>query len=340
MERGESAASRPASHESGGDRGSGATRSATTTLVLGGPGTGKTARVLAAAEEARTAVDASADGGKPRSAFQPGLLGERPRPTERRATGEPIIVAVSASAATTLRNRAGQPGADDPRDAAPPRQPNAPRVLTVPGVALLVLRETAPAGVRPPRLIGRSERLAMLHEFVASRDLASGAPTAADLLERIDRLAAHGIDADRVETWAAALADGPFAARQREFGALVRRHEGLLESRGLLSSPMAVLAARRALAGTELPGRFSLIAVDDAQELPPADLDLILDVARASRAPLLATADDDQSPRGGDAAAAPIRAMLQHSPDAAVVHLERSQRLKAGVAYAAELVVA
>ena len=300
MERGESAAARGASEartrgEAASPR-SAAARPAATTLILGGPGTGKTARVLAAAAEARA------------------------------TGGDPLVIAVSPSAATTLKSRAGQDGA--------------PRVLTVPGLALLVLRETAPAGERPPRLIGRSERLAMLHEFVASRDLASGAPTPADLLERIDRLAAHGIDGERVETWAAALADGPFAARQREFGALVSRHERLLAGRGLLSSPGAVLTARRALAGTQLFDRIALLAVDDAQGLAPAELDLVLDLARASGAPLLATADDDQAPRGGDAASAPIRALLQRSPDAAVIHLERSQRLRTNVARAAEMIVA
>ncbi|MBJ7471915.1 MAG: PD-(D/E)XK nuclease family protein, partial [Solirubrobacteraceae bacterium] len=305
MERGESAASRAASHAGGEARPqSHARRDAqtrSTTLVLGGPGTGKTARVIAAAEEARA-------------------LGQ-----------EAIVVAVSASAAATLKARAG----GDAKAA-----PGPPRVLTPPGLALLVLRETAPAGARPPRLIGRSERLAMLHEFVAGRDLAAGAPTPADLLERIDRLASHGIDGERVETWAAALADGPFAARQREFGALVSRHERLLADRGFMAAPSAVLAARRALSGARFPVRLGLLAIDDAQGLAPAELDLILDLARAAGAPLLATADDDQSGRGGDAASAPIRTLLARIPDAAVVHLEQSQRLREGVARAAELVVA
>lgn len=332
MERGEPAAARAAAqqgvHRSDPARGShGLDRirgQRSTTLVLGGPGTGKTARVLAAAEETRA----------------------RGR--------EAIVVAVSATAASALKDRIGRerpqrspggggdgsPSAAGATQTAAASAPAAPRILTVPGLAVVVLRETARVGARPPRLIGRSERLAMLHEFIAGRDLAAGAPSPADLLERIDRLAAHGIDGERVETWAAALADGPFAARQREFGSLVRRHERLLEDRGLLSAPMAVLAARRAIAGTQFPVQLGLIAVDDAQNLAPAELDLILDLARAASAPLLATADDDQAGRGGDAASAPIRTLLAQAPNAAVVHLEQSQRLRQGVARAAELVVA
>lgn len=274
-------------------------RPRTTSLVLGGPGTGKTARVLAAAEEAR---------GEGRDA---------------------LVVAVSSTAATLLRERIGADGTNA-----------SPRVLTLPALALMVLRDTLPAGARPPRLVGRSERLAMLHEFVASRELAAGAPSPADLLERIDRLAAHGVDADRIEAWAAALADGPFAARQREFGDLVRRHDEMLDARGLRSTPQAVLDARRALVGTETPGRLELIAVDDAQQLQPAELDLLLECSRAMGADLLLAADDDQSPRRGAAAGAPIRTLLQRVPDASVIHLEVSQRLTAGVARAAELIVA
>src|SRR5665647_2418874 len=73
---------------------------AATTLVLGGPGTGKTARLLAATDEARG------------------------------SGGEALIVAVSPSAATVLRDRGGAGGV---------------RVVTVPALALMVLRETAPA---------------------------------------------------------------------------------------------------------------------------------------------------------------------------------------------------
>ncbi|MBO9532656.1 MAG: ATP-dependent helicase [Solirubrobacteraceae bacterium] len=275
-----------------------------TSLILGGPGTGKTARVLAAAEEARA------------------------------AGRDALIVAVSAPAATLLRARVGHgAGGADGEGAAP-------RVLTIPALALLVLRDTARAGSRPPRLVGRSERLAMLHEFVATRELAAGAPSPADLLERIDRLAAHGVDAERIEAWAAALADGPFAARQREFADLVRRHDEMLDARGLLSTPQAVLDARRALASLATPGRLGLIAVDDAQQLQPAELDLLLESARAMGADAIFAADDDQAPRGGPAASAVIRTLLQRVPNADVMHLERSQRLTAAVARAGEVLVA
>ncbi|MEN0014726.1 MAG: hypothetical protein AAGC46_15260, partial [Solirubrobacteraceae bacterium] len=80
MERGESAASRAGSQQHGRPQERGSARPADTTLVLGGPGTGKTARVLAAAEEARA------------------------------RGGEPLVIAVSPSAATTLRHRAGAVG--------------------------------------------------------------------------------------------------------------------------------------------------------------------------------------------------------------------------------------
>ncbi|MFT4036108.1 MAG: PD-(D/E)XK nuclease family protein, partial [Patulibacter sp.] len=240
--------------------------------------------------------------------------------------------AVSATAAALLRERASGGAAH--------ALPDGPRVLTLPALALMVLRGAVAADARPPRLVGRSERLAMLHEFVASRDLAAGAPSPADLLERIDRLAAHGIDAERIDAWATALADGPFAARQREFADLVRRHDEMLDARGLRSTPQAVLDARRALASLDDPGRLGVIAVDDAQQLAPAELELILECARAMGANLVLAADDDQSPRGGPAAAAAIRALLQRVPDADVIHLESSQRLTAAVAHAAEVIVA
>lgn len=304
MQRGESTGggvARPAGDAAaGGDRRRAATR---TTLILGGPGTGKTARVLGAAEEARA------------------------------AGREAMVVAVSAAAATLLRDRSGgrsRAGGDGA----------GLRILTLPALALFVLRDTAPAGARPPRLVGRSERLAMLHEFVATRELASGAPTPADLLERIDRLAAYGVDAERIAAWAAALADGPFAARQREFADLVLRHDEMLDARGLRSTPQAVLDARRALAPLQTPGRLDLIAIDDAQQLQPAELELVLECARAMGADLLLAADDDQAARGGAAAGAVIRTLLQRMPGAEVVHLETSQRLTATVARAAELVVA
>lgn len=273
----------------------------TQTVILGGPGTGKTARVLAAAQEAAPATASTAGAEGPHA----------------------FVVAVSTSAAAALATRAGSGFA--------------PRIVTIPALALLVLREAAGRGQRAPRLVGRSERLAMLHEFIAGKDVASGAPTAADLLARIDRLARHGVDAERIAAWADALADGPFAARQREFASLALRHDALLRDRGLMSSPNAVLAARRALATTTLEGRISILAVDDAQELAPAEVDLLLDLARAAGAPLVFAADDDQAPRSGEAAAAPIRAVLQHNPDGDVMHLERSQRVQSAVAQAAEI---
>ncbi len=273
-----------------------------TAVVLGGPGTGKTARLLARAAEASS------------------------------AGGDVVVVATSPAAAEVLRARAGADAGAPPATAL--------RVLTVPALALAVLRETAPPDTRAPRVVGRSERLSMLHEFIAGRELASGAPTPAQLLERIDRLAAHGIDAGRAETWAAALGDGPFAARQREFAALMRRQERLLAGRGLLAAPAAVLAATRAISGGALPGRLALLAIDDAQDLEPAELEFLLELARVCAAPLLAAADDDQAPRGGPAAAAPIRTILQRAPEATVVHLERSQRLRRAVADAATLIVA
>lgn len=269
-------------------------------VVLGGPGTGKTARILAAAEEAQAAG--------------------------RRA----LLVATSPAVATTLRGRVGHGGR--PAEAAP-------RILTIPALALTVLRDVTPPGARPPRLIGRSERVAMLHEFVATREVAAGAPTPADLLERIDRLAAHGIDATRIASWAAALADGPFAARQREFADLALRHDEMLAARGLRSSAAAVLDAVRELQAGGSPQSVDLIAVDDAQHLAPAELELVLACAAATEAELLIAADDDQADRAGESAAAAIRGVLQRVPAAQVTHLETSQRLTATVARAAELVV-
>ena len=285
-------------------------------LLLGGAGTGKTRALIA----------------------RFGWLVEEGVAPERIA-----LLASSADTAAGLRTRVE--GVID-------RAYEELTVATVPELCARLLHGESPAAGLDPfaAAASRADRLALLLEHIDELPLRShdfeGNPAAllASFIERIDQLKAELVTVEEYEDWAGLLPDGEVAEQEREFAAVYRAHDALLNDMGMLDTGDLVLRAHALVADgsdarARLVGRFDHVLVDELEELDlgPAS------VARAlagGGATLVAAADPDQAiQRFRAAAGANVQALLDDRPAPRVVRLERSLRSGMPILAAARAVI-
>jgi DNA helicase-2/ATP-dependent DNA helicase PcrA len=200
--------------------------------------------------------------------------------------------------------------------------------------------------------LGRADRLAMLLEHLDDLPLrehdlgASPAALMSRVVARIDRLKAELVDAERFAAWARE-ADRP---REREFAQLYLAHERLLAAADALDAGDLVLRALRLLrerphVRARMGARHRHLLVDDLQDLSPAALLLVEELARGTaggagaEGNVCACADDDQALPTGVAARSNVTSFRRGHPDAPVVRLERSLRCPSRVLAAAAAVI-
>jgi DNA helicase II / ATP-dependent DNA helicase PcrA len=213
--------------------------------------------------------------------------------------------------------------------------------------ARLLRDEAAEARVDPFfEPVSAADRIAMLRDRAGEltlelHDFRGNASTLlAGIVARIDELKAAGVDAPAFDAWAQALPAGdPRAAREREFAALFGAHDamlaadGVLDAGGLLLSATALLRDHphvRARAGA----RFPHLLVDAAQDLPPAAIALLAQLAAGGCA-LVAAGDDDAARRPGA-----LQALAAAVPGTRTLRLEVVHRSRARLVAAARAVVA
>jgi DNA helicase II / ATP-dependent DNA helicase PcrA len=220
-------------------------------------------------------------------------------------------------------------------------------VHALPAFALRLLRDEAAEARVDPFLqpVTPADRVAVLRDRVDDLGVevhdfrGSPATLLAGFVDRIDELKAACVDAATFARWAAALPAGdPRAAREREFAALYDLHERLLAEAGVLDEGGLVLAATallrdhphvRARAGA----RFAELLVDGAQDLDPAGVALVAQLA-AGGATLVAAGDDDAALRPGA-----LGGLAAAVPGARTLRLERVFRSRARLLAAARAVV-
>jgi DNA helicase II / ATP-dependent DNA helicase PcrA len=200
--------------------------------------------------------------------------------------------------------------------------------------------------------LGRADRLAMLLEHLDELPLrehdlgASPAALMSRVVARIDRLKEELVDAERFAAWARD-ADRP---REREFAQLYLAHERLLAASDGLDAGDLVLRALRLLrerphVRARMGARHRHLLVDDLQDLSPAALLLVEELARGTaggagtEGNVCACADADQALPTGAGARANVTAFRRSHPDAPVVRLERTLRCPSRVVTAAEAVI-
>lgn len=224
-------------------------------------------------------------------------------------------------------------------------------VHTVPDLAARILHEeTHHAGIDPFALPATpADRLAMLLERMDELPLRhhdlGGTPAnvLARIVARIDACKDDLLDADAVTAWAQALPDDdPRAEREREFAALYRTHDRMLQESAAhpLDLGDLVLRAHRLLsARPEIRARVAAgaphVLVDEYQDLGPAQVALVELLAPPPTA-LVVAGDDDQSVRGGGN----LAALGDHRPEVETVVLDRVFRGRSQVLRAAAAVVA
>ncbi|HWE13727.1 MAG TPA: ATP-dependent DNA helicase [Solirubrobacteraceae bacterium] len=164
-------------------------------------------------------------------------------------------------------------------------------VLTPAQLAARVLRAAGTVGEPFESVLSAGDRLAMLVERIDELSLAhhdfGGRPNAllGGFVRRIDRLKAELVSAEDYSQWAAALPDdvGLVAAREREFAAIYRSHERMLDEAGARDEGNLVADALTLVRHhPELTARFEHVLVDDAQELDLAASELAVGVAGAT----------------------------------------------------------
>lgn len=226
-------------------------------------------------------------------------------------------------------------------------------VHTGPGFGARLLREEADeAGIDPFTVtVSSADRLAMLLERVDELTLRlhdfRGNPAAllASVLQRIDALKDAMVTADEVATWAAGLPAGDERAhREREFAEVYRTHDRMLREQGALDQGDLVLLALGILGRPHVRARvaerYRHVLVDDVQDLPDAQLRLVLALAREHRG-LTAVGDPDAAiSRARAAAAKNLNDLAAELPGAHTARLERSLRAPRRILDAARAVVA
>ena len=293
--------------------------------VVGGPGTGKTARLIDAA------VAHIAGGGDPDS----------------------VLLLTSARLATTTRGaitarllNAGSGGLSVVRE---------PLVRSVHSYAFGVLRNAAArAGDPPPRLVTGAEQDGVIRELLAG-DLDDGAhgwprplrPAlttvgfAGELRDLLARCAERGVDADELKRIGRAAGRPEWVgaarfARQYEQVMLLRASVGTaapqatvpaLGAADLVGAALEALAADADLLAAER-ARIRLLLVDDAQHLDPQAATLVRVLAAGTDLTVLA-GDPNQAVFGFRGADADLL-----SPDSSTITLTRSHRCAPAIARA------
>ena len=293
--------------------------------VVGGPGTGKTARLIDAA------VAHIAGGGDPDS----------------------VLLLTSARLATTTRGaitarllNAGSGGRAVVRE---------PLVRSVHSYAFGVLRNAAArAGDPPPRLVTGAEQDGVIRELLAG-DLDDGAhgwprqlrPAlstvgfAGELRDLLARCAERGVDADELKRIGRAAGRPEWVgaarfARQYEQVMLLRASVGTaapqatvpaLGAADLVGAALEALAADADLLAAER-ARIRLLLVDDAQHLDPQAATLVRVLAAGTDLTVLA-GDPNQAVFGFRGADADLL-----SPDSSTITLTRSHRCAPAIARA------
>ena len=293
--------------------------------VVGGPGTGKSTRLIDAA------VAHIAGGGDPESVL---LL------TSAR------LAASTRGAITARLLNAGSGGLAVVRE---------PLVRSVHSYAFGVLRNAAArAGDPPPRLVTGAEQDGVIRELLAG-DLADGAPGwplqlrpalntvgfATELRDLMARCAERGVDADELKRIGRAAGHPEWVgaarfARQYEQVMLLRAAVGTaapqacvpaLGAAELVGAALEALAADADLLAAQR-ARIRLLLVDDAQHLDPQAATLVRVLAAGSDRTLLA-GDPNQAVFGFRGADADLLSM--ESP---VITLTRSHRCAPAIARA------
>ena len=293
--------------------------------VVGGPGTGKTARLIDAA------VAHIAGGGDPES----------------------VLLLTSARLATTTRGvitarllNAGSGGLSVVRE---------PLVRSVHSYAFGVLRNAAArAGDPPPRLVTGAEQDGVIRELLAGDrdDGARGWPRqlrpalstvgfATELRDLLARCAERGVDADELKRIGRAAGRPEWVgaarfARQYEQVMLLRASVGTaapqatvpaLGAADLVGAALEALAADADLLAAER-ARIRLLLVDDAQHLDPQAATLVRVLAAGTDLTVLA-GDPNQAVFGFRGADADLL-----SPDSSTITLTRSHRCAPAIARA------
>jgi DNA helicase-2/ATP-dependent DNA helicase PcrA len=292
-------------------------------LVLGGPGTGKTA-VLAA-----------------RFAWL----------VRQGAAPESILALCPSGAGAARLRRRVEDALDRPYEE-----------LAVHGIrefcTRLLREETAEAGVDPFFVpVTRADRLALLldrmDDLRLRRHDIGGRPAVllAGVIDRIDRLKEELVTAADYAGWADRLsaedsddAQRARAAREVEFARLYLDHDRLLAEQGALDAGELVLRAVALLrehphVRTRVAERYRHVLVDELADLGFASA-LLVELLAAEHENLTAAADDDQAARRMRAAATKNVADFERAHRAEVVRLERSLRCPQRILDAAGAVVA
>jgi DNA helicase II / ATP-dependent DNA helicase PcrA len=261
---------------------------------------------------------------------------------------EGILTLAASSAATSLLRLRMEAAVEQPYEEL--------AVHTVHDLCARLLQDEAlEAGLDPFVVpLASADRLAMLLEHVDELPLrehdlgASPAALLARVVDRIDRLKEELVEAERFAAWAHER-DIP---REQEFAQLYLAHDRLLAEQGALDAGDLVLRALRLL--RERPhvraragARYRHVLVDDLQDLSPAALLVVEEVARGTaggagaEGNVCACADDDQElVRGGSVPARNVAAFRRAHPDAPVVRLDQSLRCPQRVLDAARAVIA
>jgi DNA helicase-2/ATP-dependent DNA helicase PcrA len=225
---------------------------------------------------------------------------------------------------------------------------------TATGFCARLLRDEAlEAGLDPFVVpVTPADRLAMLLERLDELTLRlhdfEGSPAAllAAVIARIDRLKEAMVTAEELGRWADALPEGDDRAeREREFAAVYRAHDRMLREQGALDFGDLVLRAvalleRKPHVRARAGARWRHVLVDDAQDLEPAALRLVILLGSTHGAVTVAGDDDCAVRRGRGAPPRNLRALAERLPGARTVCLQRSLRAPGAVLAAAQAVVA
>jgi len=218
--------------------------------------------------------------------------------------------------------------------------------LTPPGLARLILEGLSGGGGLTLPTLSRGDRLAMLVERIDELPLAhhdiGGSPTTmlGGFIRRIDALKAELIDPVDYGGWAAALPeggeDGHRTVLEREFADIFAAHERMLADAGARDEGDLLRDARRLVdRRPELARHFDTVLIDDAQELDLAAARLARELAGER---LTVAGDPAQALRrfrgAGDAAIASLGEQWS-----SVVTLPHSRRCPAGVLAAARAIL-
>ena len=275
------------------------------TVVIGGPGTGKTA-VLAAAAVRRVSSGSSLD--------------------------RIVVLSHSRAAAQQVRRQISR---------RLDRAQTSPQVTTIHGLSLGLLRRYWPHESSPWRLLRAPEQERRIRELLEGmppeawpeevRPALGTRAFSRQLREVLARTRQLSMDPEVLAAHASAAGDGLFSATARfveeyltvgDFSGTLDYAELVYRSRLLLTEPGVAAGVTAA---------FDAVLVDDVQEADPAQIGLLADLA-ALGLPLLALGDPQQRIGGFRGAAPTALADLAALPGARVMTLEQGHRASAAVA--------